>query len=390
MHPTKIYIVFHTMLMTAIGLSVASYVPNLFRLGLSLADIALINAGFWSMIVLAEIPTGMFADGKSRAWSIRVGALAWALGAVAYGIAEGFWSALACELTAGIANALISGAQQAWLTDALIRRGEGKDLGKAFGTAAIGRSLGMLGGGVAGGVLGSIDLRLPWFVCGAVAFAAYLFACMTFGETGEPVHRVSEGKALRLSVDALRKEPSLRWVVLASMAMGLVLPFNHYWSPFFLQWVDQASIGYVVWIPMYSSLVVGGLLVRRYGVPERREAVGLVSSIFCAGLGLACIGCTGSLAPALFLVAVHEFGRGLFDPIADTFNQRRIESHFRATYGSLHSFLGRFGFAAVLFAIWFLMRDMPTEPTTITLAWTISGLLLCLCALVLWFARPRD
>lgn len=389
MHPTRIYHFLSFSLGFGMFLSATTYVPFLLGLGLSLSDVALLNAGFFSIIVLAEIPTGMLADGKSRAWSIRMGIATYAVAMFCYAFAAGFWTALSSEVLAGVASAFLSGAQQAWLADALAHRQESERLSHAFGTAAFVRMVGAVTGGLLGSIIGLAGLQWPYVVAGFVLLVALVFAHRRLGNLGEPRERVSESEAFRRSLSALRRSRSLMWVVVAAMAFGLVLPFNHYWAPYFRTRIGEAGTG-ILWVPMFCALALAGLTIRRRGVHPGGEAGWLLASLLLSGLGLAGIGAFTPVAASIGFVFLHELGRGLFDPIVDLYTQRRVESEYRATYGSLQSFLGRFGYAAVLLVIWWSARNLPATNASIVSIWTVTGLLLVGAAAVLWLLRPHE
>src|SRR5688572_10336557 len=93
------------------------------QVGMSIADIAFVNIVFWTTIILMELPTGMLADGKSRIWSVRIGIACFALGCFAYANVQGVGTALIGEIALGVGFAFVSGAESAWITDALKKRG---------------------------------------------------------------------------------------------------------------------------------------------------------------------------------------------------------------------------------------------------------------------------
>jgi MFS family permease len=389
MHPTRVYYVLSVLIGLCMFLPATSYVPFLLELGLTLADVALLNAGFFSMVVIAEIPTGMLADGKSRAWSIRAGMTMLGIGSIAYAFATGFWSALLAELLLGIAWAFLSGAQQAWLADALARREETDRLAQSFGTATFLGMMAAVVAGASGGLLSIADLRWPYVASATCSIIGLGFGYRYLGNLGEPEDRVSEFQALRKSVSALRASRALGWVVAACIVYGLVLPFNYYWAPFYRNLIGEVRAS-LLWIPMYLTLALSGLFIRRRGVREGKEAHWLIAALLLAGLGLAGMGQVESVLASVGCVLLHEFGRGLFAPVVDTYTHRRIESHYRATYGSLQSFLGRFGFAVVLLVLWWKTRDFPTTPAAMMSIWTAAGLLLLALTCLLWLCRPKE
>ncbi|MBI4122269.1 MAG: MFS transporter [Parcubacteria group bacterium] len=373
MHPARTYIVIKGLFGLGIGFTVTIYVPFLLSRGLNYNDVALINIFFWAIIVFAEVPTGMLADGRSRAWAIRTGQLLWAIGTLAYSFAGGVTSATIAEVILGMANAFNSGADNAWITDALKKRDEEDSIKRVMATSSIACTVGMLAGGVIAAPLGVIDLRIGWWLACACNLAAYIVARRYMGDNGEPIHRLNEWEALRQSWATLQGSPPLRWVLSASMLFAFVLPFNLYWSPFMEARVGQAGLSYI-WLAVYLPLVAGNWCVRRSSSHQGHEQRSIVYAVALTGLGLAAATWPAGVAlPALFF-ALHEFGRGLTEPLTTVFMQKHVDSGYRATYGSLQSLLAKIGCAAVLLLVWLYTRDQPSDEHTIRVVWTASGL----------------
>ncbi|MFH0928102.1 MAG: MFS transporter [bacterium] len=389
MHPTRAYVLFSLMFNLSGSLSAATYVPRLLETGFTLSDVALINIWFWVVVSIAELPTGMWADGKSRGSSVKIGVLIYALGSLGYAGATDFQSALISEVLLGIALAFMSGAQQAWLTDALAKRGESDQLAYAFGSAAIARAVGAIVGGMISGLLGTVDLRLGWLAQGCLLLVAWIFSLSVFDDRGEPHKRLTELQAFRASFQAVRAKRSLLWSLTAAAIFGLVLPFNHYWTPYFRERVGSTGLSWI-WVLVYASFALSGFAVRRIGKSRASEILGIIAAIIIAGAGLLAAGLCPDVAGAVFFTMVHEIGRGLFDPLLDVFTQRRVESGYRATFGSFQSLIGRAGFALVLVGIWLITRDAPSDQNTIAGVWVLSGSLLVLSAAVLWLFRPQS
>jgi MFS family permease len=389
MHPARAYFLFNFLVMFGVCLPTVSYTPFLFARGLSFAEVALVNAVFFAAIVLAEVPTGLLADGHSRVWSLRVGAAVKAVACLGYMSASGFASAVFWEFLCGIGCAFVSGADQAWMTDALIRRGEKDRLGKVLASASMWQSLGALAGGTASAFLAAVDLRLGWAASSAALALACAVACRRMNGDGEPAVRLTEGEAFRASLAALRASSGLKWAVAAAMVSGLVLPFNYGWSPFYGGRVGSYGMA-VVWVALYSSLVVTGWFIRRGELRPGVESWSIPLALALSGVGMAAIGMFGGLALPLAAGAVHEIGRGAFQPLIGLFVQRRVESGYRATYGSLQSLLGRLGFAAVLVVTWALLRGLPTASAAIVTSWVWAGSVMTALSFVLWLIRPRQ
>jgi DHA3 family tetracycline resistance protein-like MFS transporter len=388
-HPIRSLSLYEFLASIALGLAATTGSLLQLQVGMSLADIAFVNIVFWVTIILAELPTGMLADGKSRIWSIRIGIVLFAISAFTYACVQGVRTALIAEITLGIGLAFISGAEQAWITDALKKRGEEKLIGKAFGSQAMASAAGVLIGGVLGAFLGTVNLRLGWITAGFFMCASAYVAWRVMDDSGEIDDKATELEAFRLSCRALRSQPGLLWSVAATIVFGLVVSFNHFWQPYFVEDVGQAGLGWV-WAVIQASLVLAGWLVRRNGVPEGRGAEGILLALFLSGAGLLAVSLMTGMPAMLLCLSVHEFGRGLFRPIMSAYTQTRVESRFRATFGSLQSLLGKTGLALALVLVWFLSEGKEASRETIGFIWTVSGSLLVLGVLFLWNVRPKE
>lgn len=372
-----------------LAMTVTAYAPFLISIGLTLGEVSLINAFFWLTIVLAEIPTGMLADGKSRAWSLKMGCVFFTLGAFAYLFANGFWSALVCECVIGIGMAFFSGAEQAWVTDALHREGRDHERRKVFATAGVIRGFVMVVGGFLGSIFALSNARLIWLPMIITSPLAWLVVHKLMNGQGEPIHKMTEVEALRASVSLLKSNRSLKWVIGMMFVFGAVISFNHFWSPYFQPLVGTMGLSWV-WAIMYIGLALSAVIVRRLSIPQGQEAAWIAASVVVTGIGLGGVGLSSGLLLPLFMATMHECGRGMLGPLVDSFVQHRVESGYRATFGSLQSLLGKISLAIVPALIWLTIRHDPNTPETIRFVWFVCGLVLIIGSLMLFLVRPRN
>mgnify|MGYP001561872957 CR=1 FL=1 len=389
MSAARIYYLFMSLIHIGMACTVTAYTPFLQSIGLSLGEIALVNAIFWSTIILAELPTGMIADGRSRAFSLKLGGVFYAVGALAYTQATGFWSAALSESLIGIGGAFISGAGQAWIADALTREGRYETLRHVYATESLLKSVFMLLGGFAGAAIALVDYRLIWVPFVVSALLASFIAHRSMNGKGEPLEYVTEFTAFRLALAQLKQSRALLWAVAALMVFGAVISFNHYWALYFKPVVGQLGLSWI-WAVMYVGLIGASQYARRSSVPLGRETGLIVLSLFLSGLGLGLIALAPSLLIAVPALVIHEIGRGLFDPLTSAFVQHRVHTSYRATFGSLQSFLGRMGFAVVPLVVWLAIDGKPDTTQTISQVWLICALFLILGSGVLWFTRPKS
>jgi MFS family permease len=388
MSATQIYYWFSALLGLGMGATATVYAPFLLSIGLSLGEIALVNAIFWTILIVAELPTGMFADGRSRAFSLKAGMIFQGLGAAVYFIAEGFWSVAVAEGLIGIGMAFMSGAQQAWISDALTREGKFEQIRRVFATENLIRTSVLILGGFIGTVLAFISYSLIWV---PMIFTSVLAACVShrhMNGQGEPMERITEREAFAYSWRHLLWSRALKWVIGSMILFGGVVSFNHFWSPYFETKVGTLGLSWV-WTLIYLGYMPSSWMIRRMTFAIGRETHLIILSLLLSGAGLVIITIFSGLIAPLAAVMIHEFGRGMFQPLTDSFVQHRVHSSYRATFGSLQSFLGRIGFAIVPLIVWIMIEGEPNSPETIAIVWLACGSLLVVGSIVFWFARPQ-
>ncbi len=391
MDPRHVFISCSLFHMLALGMiCTGAYVPFMLKLGLELADIQRINIVFFLTIFFLEIPTGALADGKSRRWSVTAGYLAWMFGMACYSQAQGFWSACLAESINGIGVAFVSGAFDAWLRDSLNKRHQPDEYLPTKMYAQGAASLGMIIGGTIGNLISAHDPRLAWICASGIMLITTLIARFGMDNSGE-VHvnlRITPTEAVRQSVQALRSNPHLRWIALASMTYGLVLPFNHYWAPFFeARW--SASRLDIIWLIMQGSLGIVAVTSRLGWWKNVPKLPAIAISLMACGASLALTGNANGILGPLFWTMIHEMARGLYKPQLDDALHLAVKSEWRATAGSLQSTIQTLGWAGILLGVSWGMAGKKATDTVIGNSWIISGSLLTISGLFLYLTRPR-
>lgn len=113
---------------------------------------------------LAEIPTGIVADLRSRKWSVVIGLVTIGAGICLMAVPQ-FWAILAAQVVWGIGYTFVSGAAEAWVTDEV-----GEHAVQPAFTRAHQVSLGMtILGIVSAGLVGQVGLVWP-ILTGGVGF----------------------------------------------------------------------------------------------------------------------------------------------------------------------------------------------------------------------------
>lgn len=386
MRSERIYYSFQFVKSLAFGFLAALYIPYLLDVvGLSYGEVSLVNAIFWLTILLAEVPTGMIADGRGRGFSIVLGSVAMLIGAIVYFFAGSFIAVAIAESLVGIGFAFYSGALDAWVVDAKDRA---SSLHVIYGRKAIAQGVGTWTG-ILGGWLVTHLINLHAIYGGfTVAISILLLIAWVFMRNGQEERRLSEREALVASWRQLRDDQAMRWIVLVRMSFGAVSVFNMYWTPVALTVLDVSQLS-LLFIPMYGALIIAGWLVTRHKGDVRHEARNVVLSIGFTFLPLAgvWIGQPFILMAGCFIL--HEFSRGAYPILTSIFIDRRITPDHRATLQSLTSFAASVGMGGVLFTLWLLFKFMPDTPEMVIWVWRVTAIIMAIVCFFLYRIRPK-
>jgi DHA1 family tetracycline resistance protein-like MFS transporter len=225
---------------------------------------------------------GALSDAHGRRPVLLLGFCGLALNFIATGLATAMWMLIAIRLLGGAmqANAAVANAYVADITAP-------EDRAKRFGLLGAMFGIGFIVGPVMGGLLGSIDLRLPFFVAGGLALLNLLYGWYVLPESLPPEQRRRfEWKAAN-PITSLRALAELKGVgmltaVLACSGLAqfilytcwvLYTTFKFGWGPV-ENGLSLAAVG------VMSVIVQGGLLgllLKRFS-PQKLAMAGLVSS----------------------------------------------------------------------------------------------------------------
>ena len=180
--------------------------------GLSFTAIMALDAVFFIVIVLAEIPTGYVGDRLGRRNALVVSATVGAAAAIAFGLVRSVWAFAAVFGVWGAAITLRSGNDSAWLYDALAAHGATDRFGRVRGRGLAVFLLANAVTAAAGGYLFELDPAAPFVATGLVGLVS-AGVLLTMPEArpadgGEPFTLADARQAL-----ATLGRPGLRWFV---------------------------------------------------------------------------------------------------------------------------------------------------------------------------------
>ena len=324
-------------------------------LGLSYAEIFALQGIFSLGSVLFEVPSGYFADEKTRRLSIIMGLWSSLIAWTVYSFSFEFWQLAIAELLLAVSYSFISGADVAMLYDSLAELGDEESNlqqnSRSLATGAFSEGV----AGVIGGLLAIISLRAPIFGQIAVAAVAIPFGYMLV----EPPIKRREStqhpwRAISAVVKhALHENSGVKWLILYNAALS-TMTYTVVWlaQPYYES--SGIAIGYfgLIWFAKHVFLAGFGWkaesLKQRFGASKLLIAlpsVGVVTYLVLA------LGFSPWLLPAFI---GFEFVRGLGRPLISDRIHKLIDSEFRATVESVNGLIARLFFISFGMAVGFL------------------------------------
>jgi MFS family permease len=318
---------------------------------------------FYSLsIVLFELPSGYFADVLGRKMTLVIGAILGTLGFLMYSVTSGYIPFLIAEITLGIGQSFISGADSALLYDTLKYADREHDYLKYEGRSYTIGNFSEALAGVIGGVIATFSLHLPFVLQTLIAFTA-VPAALTLFEPPVESKRKKPGIVDILNVVkyATITNRKLRYNLLISSILGCATLTMAWTYQLYLKDVgfQNYSIGIV---HALLNLVVGITTLFAYRIEARllpRRTIWFTSvSITMVFLLM------GFVQSAWVVVALSlfYFSRGIATPVFKYYVNRITSSDIRATVLSVRSLVIRLLFA-ILAPLYGWLADCYGRPT---------------------------
>ncbi len=154
--------------------------------GFSLTQVSGLEALFWLVIVVAEVPTGMVADRFGRKPSLMAAAAFTSVAILVFGLSTNYLIVLLSYVVWGVGLTFQSGADSALTFESLKALGREREYQRVAGVVWGIFSLGVVVGLLLGAPLAAAtNLRFPILISAALTFAGLLVA-MTFKEPDLP------------------------------------------------------------------------------------------------------------------------------------------------------------------------------------------------------------
>lgn len=302
--------------------------------GLSLAQIAILDAPFFLTQVIMEVPSGGFADRFGRRASLVLGSSMLAAAVLVFGMAETFWLILFSYLLWGVSTAFQSGADSALLYDSLKLVGREGDYARIQGAIfAVVPAAGLIAGLIGAPLAEATSLSTPIIMSSVIAAGGALIA-LTLKEPPNVGPRLGYLANIRQGLGIAWGRPTVRYAVLFGPLLGVsLMTVTIFTQPFLVgHGASIASLG-LFQVPMRLGAIVGSLIAYK-----AVEKLGEWPLFFAAPFvtSLAFFGLAGwDVIYAFTFFAVLTFTNGFRNPVLVRYINDRIPGGQRATILSL-------------------------------------------------------
>lgn len=305
-----------------------------YRLYMSDRQIGVLDGMVFALGLVAEVPAGALADLLGRKRQLQVGLLLMSAGFLLQGFAQAYWYMLVGMSMFTVGAALVSGADDALVYDALEAEGKADGWQQVISRKFQIMHIVTLGGYLAGGLLSVLLLRLP-FILSGVGMLFGFFVATSFHEVRE-THAATPVFADFVRQNAVGIKYFLRrhmWLYgcMALIVLGIGYAFDlGVIKPLMLDSFGYKKVGQAV-----ANALAGGVAIIALTQLDRLrksfgEKRGLVLLALCLGAGFLAaafhVGMFGILAFLLIGTAASLVGPWLNDVV-----QHEASSAHRAT-----------------------------------------------------------
>ena len=352
--------------------------------GLTIGQVLLFDAVFFGSSLLSEVPTGVVADRYGRKTSMVSGSLVISVGFLVFALAGTLPILLSAYVLFGVGSALMSGADDAYLFDALRAVGRVREFPAVAGRLNGLMTLTIAGFTIIGGLMATVTpLSWPIVASGVLSLTAASLAWRLEEPPREPGSAADSFFATGLSASRrVLAVPSLRWAATLG-ALPWVAGFVAFtvWQP--------VLIGYEVPVAAFGWIAAGMMLVASTGgwsadwFSRRLGMSGVLLLLPVIGaIGL--LGGSGGTRWVVPLFGLAPFAQNALHPVTTVYISRRVPDSERATALSFQQFGGQFATIFVMLTLSFLV-------SRIALGYALGGTsaLLLAVAVVAWLLWRR-
>jgi fucose permease len=322
--------------------------------GLTFGESLALGGIFSGVVVLVEVPTGVFADRVGRRRSMQLGALAMVVSCAIAASATSFGQFAIAEALAALSIALCSGADSAYLYDFLRQRDRVHEYGRHESTASAFHLLGSAVAFAGSGFLAEIHLALPYLVTAGVAGTAAIIASL-MPDDRDLARAAPTSKQVSSALGDVLRNSRLLWLVgYSAVVFVLVRATVYLYQPY----LAARGLGLVEIGLLFASVYcVAAVVAYRTHALRKRAGDELLLWALLGVVAVSFLGLAGASAGPwlLALLGVQAIANGIYSPLTKPLiNAEIADSRRRAAVLSVESMARRvaLGLFAPLAGLW--------------------------------------
>jgi MFS family permease len=309
--------------------------------GLSFTEVTVLDAAFWVVLVIMEVPTGAIADRWGRKVSLMWGAFANAIAIAVFAVAAGYGVILVSYLAWGIAWTLFSGADTAFFYDSLRAVKREGEYQRLYGRCWAFQQTGVLAGLLLGAPMAAwTSLPVPILVNAGIMALAFLVT-LSFKEP--PRHLEGERQLgyvanTKMAFSIVWSNPAIRYAMLfGAVVVSIAMCVSILMQPFLSY--HGIALQHFGWFAMPGNLLAMGAalatyrLSARFGVNRVLAFLPLMTIMAATGLG------AWNSVYAFVFYPMNAVVWAMAFPLLTDFLNRRIPGGQRATILSIFQLL---------------------------------------------------
>lgn len=312
--------------------------------GISIAETVYIEIIYSIVLVVMEVPTGVWADRLSRKLMIMLGSIFTIVGAIWILNAYGFMPFAIIIALSGVSGALTSGSVSALLYDSLKEIGETLDFEKYLSRIkALRYGSGLLAALIGAFLASKFTLILPYQLSVVSCIMMFVMTCLL--TEPKKVHEVEERltakEILQVSRSVIKSNRLIQYIFIVGATIGAAIT---YIEEFWQNYMDAISVDLVYFgiISGLMSLVVmiaakhtGKISLKLKEDVKSKQGIYtgmlLVSSLCFIGLFII------RHPMGLVFMLITLYLEALLDTLVLGDLHHQVESHYRATVESIYA-----------------------------------------------------
>lgn len=316
--------------------------------GMRVIDVVYTEVIYSGVILLLELPTGMFADRFSRKKLIVADAVMACVEFIIIIYATQFWHFALAIALAGVGHALQSGAHNALLYDTLRHHGEEKNFEKILGRIKAVDYSGALVGGLIGAVIASRQSMVSTYWLSMVSLILALLISTTIKEV-EPVEKAADAWGLKdwyAIFKFIFTQKTIAFIAIVGMATGAVTGFlDEFWQIY----LEAVSIP-VIYFGLFEVVAFGAVILGSIMAYKHKEKFGLrmtlTSMIFVSAISFVILAVFNQWY-VILLIGLIYYAMSVIEPLIFGYLHDHAIEKYRATIESAFSFLEMFAVIVV-------------------------------------------